>query len=104
MRGRIMRVLLIEDDEMVADFVRKGLKEEGYVVAHAADGVTGLHIALTEAFDAAIVDIMLPGMDGLKIIEEARNRHVRLPVLILSAKRSVDERVGGLRAGGDTPP
>ncbi len=96
-----MRILLIEDDETVANFVRKGLKEEGYVVAHAADGVTGLHMALTESFDAAIIDIMLPGMDGLKIIDEVRSRRVRLPVLILSAKRSVEERVRGLRAGGD---
>ncbi len=96
-----MRILLVEDDETVADFVRKGLKEEGYVVAHAADGDSGLHMALTETFDAAIIDIMLPGMDGLQIIDEVRRRRVRLPVLILSAKRSVDERVGGLRAGGD---
>jgi DNA-binding response OmpR family regulator len=96
-----VRVLLIEDDEKMAGFVRKGLKEEGYNVAHAADGETGLHMALAESFDAAIVDIMLPGMDGLAIIDEVRKQRVRLPVLILSAKRSVDERVRGLRAGGD---
>lgn len=96
-----MRVLLIEDDEKMAGFVRKGLKEEGFTVAHAADGESGLHIALTETFDAAIVDIMLPGMDGLAIIDEIRRQRMRLPVLILSAKRSVDERVRGLRAGGD---
>lgn len=96
-----MRVLLIEDDEKMAGFVRKGLKEEGFTVAHAADGESGLHIALTETFDAAIVDIMLPVMDGLAIIDEIRRKRTRLPVLILSAKRSVDERVRGLRAGGD---
>jgi two-component system OmpR family response regulator len=96
-----MRVLLIEDDEKMAGFVRKGLKEEGFTVAHAADGESGLHIALTESFDAAIVDIMLPLMDGLAIIDEIRRQRMRLPVLILSAKRSVDERVRGLRAGGD---
>lgn len=96
-----MRVLLIEDDEKMAGFVRKGLKEEGFSVAHAADGESGLHLAVTEAFDAAIVDIMLPGKDGLAIIDEVRRRQVPLPVLILSAKRSVDERVRGLRAGGD---
>jgi two-component system OmpR family response regulator len=96
-----MRVLLIEDDEKMAGFVRKGLKEEGFTVAHAADGDTGLHLALTEGFDAAIVDLMLPGRDGLSVIDEVRRQRVRLPVLILSAKRSVDERVRGLRAGGD---
>jgi DNA-binding response OmpR family regulator len=96
-----MRVLLIEDDEKMSGFVRKGLKEEGFVVAHAADGETGLHLAITETFDAAIVDLMLPELDGLAVIDEVRRRNVRLPVLILSAKRSVDERVRGLRAGGD---
>ena len=96
-----MRVLLIEDDESMAGFLRKGLKEEGMVVAHAADGESGLHLALTESFEAAIVDIMLPGMDGLAIIDEIRRQKRPLPVLIVSAKRSVDERVRGLRAGGD---
>ena len=96
-----MRVLLIEDDESMAGFLRKGLKEEGMVVAHAADGESGLHLALTESFEAAIVDIMLPGLDGLAIIDEIRRQKRPLPVLIVSAKRSVDERVRGLRAGGD---
>ena len=96
-----MRVLMIEDDEQMAGFVRKGLKEEGFVVVHEADGEAGLHLALSEDFDAAIVDVMLPGMDGLAIIDEIRRQRRRLPVLILSAKRSVDERVKGLRAGGD---
>ena len=96
-----MRVLLIEDDERMAGFVRKGLKEEGFSVAHVADGASGLDLALHEAFDAAIVDLMLPEMDGLAVIDEVRRRRVRLPVLILSARRSVDQRVRGLRAGGD---
>ncbi|MEO6463871.1 MAG: response regulator transcription factor [Candidatus Eisenbacteria bacterium] len=96
-----MRVLLIEDDPRMAEFVRNGLREEGFVVAHAADGESGLHLALSDRFDAAIVDIMLPAMDGLALIDEVRRERVRLPVLILSAKRSVDERVRGLRAGGD---
>ena len=96
-----MRVLLIEDDERMAEFIRKGLREEGLTVAHAADGETGLHLALTETFDVAIIDVMLPGMDGLTIIDELRQKRQRIPVLILSAKRSVDERVNGLRAGGD---
>ena len=96
-----MRVLLIEDDERMADFLRKGLKEDGFLVAHAADGETGLLLALSETFDAAVIDIMLPKLDGLAIIDEIRRRKLRLPVLILSAKRTVDERVHGLRAGGD---
>ena len=96
-----MRVLLIEDDEKMASFVRKGLKEEGFTVAHEADGESGLLLALTEGFDAAIVDVMLPGIDGLAIIDEIRRQRKRLPVLILSARRSVEERVRGLRAGGD---
>ncbi len=96
-----MRALFIEDDEKAAGFLAKGLKEEGYAVVHAADGETGLHLALTESFDVAIVDIMLPGIDGLSIIDELRRRRVQMPVLILSAKRTVEERVRGLRAGGD---
>lgn len=96
-----MRLLLIEDDEKMASLVRKGLKEEGYNVVHAADGHTGLDLALTERFDVAVLDIMLPGTDGLAILDEVRGQHIKLPILILSAKRSVDERVRGLRAGGD---
>ena len=96
-----MRLLIIEDDEKIVSFVGKGLKEAGFVVAHAGDGRIGLQMALAESYDAAIIDIMLPSMDGLAIIEEVRRRRVRLPVIILSAKRSVDERVLGLQAGGD---
>ena len=96
-----MRLLFVEDDSRMVAFVAKGLKEAGYVVAHAADGVSGLRLALAESFDAALVDLMLPGLDGLALIEELRRRRIRLPVIILSAKRSVDERVQGLQAGGD---
>ena len=96
-----MRLLIIEDDEKIVSFVGKGLKEAGFVVAHAGDGRIGLQMALAESYDAAVIDIMLPSMDGLAIIEEVRRRRVRLPVIILSAKRSVDERVHGLQAGGD---
>lgn len=96
-----MRLLIIEDDEKIVSFVGKGLKEAGFVVAHAGDGRVGLQMALAESYDAAVIDIMLPSMDGLAIIEEVRRRRVRLPVIILSAKRSVDERVLGLQAGGD---
>ena len=96
-----MRLLIIEDDEKIVSFVAKGFKEAGYVVAHAPDGRTGLQMALAESYDAAVIDIMLPGMDGLAVIEEIRRQRVLLPVIILSAKRSVDERVRGLQAGGD---
>jgi two-component system, OmpR family, response regulator len=96
-----MRLLFVEDDLRIVAFVSKGLKEAGFVVMHAADGLSGLRLALDDAYDAAIIDIMLPGMDGLALIEEVRRRRVRLPVIILSAKRSVDERVQGLQAGGD---
>jgi len=96
-----MLILLIEDDPKIASFVLKGLKEAGYTAEHAADGETGLHRALTGSFDAAIIDIMLPGRDGLSVIEELRRQKRNLPVIILSAKRSVDDRIRGLQTGGD---
>ena len=96
-----MRLLLIEDDMKIAAFVTKGLKEAGFIVEQASDGNTGLQLALNSPYDAAVVDIMLPGLDGLTIIDELRQRHIKLPVIILSAKRSIDERVAGLQAGGD---
>ena len=96
-----MKLLLIEDDRKIAEFVSKGFREAGFVVDHAADGRNGLHMALSASYDVAVVDIMLPGLDGLAIIDELRQRRIRLPVIILSAKRSIDERVEGLQAGGD---
>ena len=96
-----MRLLFVEDDLRLVSFVVKGLKEAGFVVVHVADGQTGLQMALDGSYDAAVIDIMLPGMDGLALIEELRRRRIRLPVIILSAKRRVDERVRGLQAGGD---
>ncbi|HET7618054.1 MAG TPA: response regulator transcription factor [Vicinamibacterales bacterium] len=96
-----MRLLLVEDDATIADFVQKGLREAGFAVDHVADGATGLERAATGAYDAAIVDIMLPRLDGLSLIDALRARGIRTPVLILSAKRSVDDRVRGLQAGGD---
>ena len=96
-----MRVLLVEDDATIADFVEKGLREAGFAVDSAADGRAGLKKALAGPFDVAIVDVMLPGMDGLALIDTLRARGVKTPVLILSAKRSVDDRVRGLQAGGD---
>ncbi len=96
-----MRILLIEDDVKVASLVSRGLKEEGFAVDLAADGEEGLRKALSETYDAAIVDIMLPKLDGLRLIEELRRQKINTPVLILSAKRSVDDRVRGLQTGSD---
>jgi two-component system OmpR family response regulator len=96
-----MRVLLVEDDLKIASFIIKGLKEAGFAVDHACDGEDGLHLALTEPYDSAIIDIMLPKIDGLTLIEELRRQKKNTPILILSAKRSVDDRVKGLQTGGD---
>jgi two-component system OmpR family response regulator len=96
-----MRVLLIEDDLKTASFISKGLKEAGFAVDHVADGESGLQMASVESYDAAIVDIMLPKMDGLTLIETLRQEKINTPVIILSAKRAVDDRVKGLQRGGD---
>jgi two-component system OmpR family response regulator len=96
-----MRILVVEDDPTLADFVAKGLEEAGYAVDIAHDGRRGLDLAAANRPDLAVVDLMLPGLDGLGLIEAMRHRNLRLPVLILSAKRSVDDRVKGLQVGGD---
>jgi len=96
-----MRALVVEDDRTIADFVGRGLREAGFAVDQAADGESGLASALHQAYDVAIVDVMLPRRDGLGVIDELRRRGVATPVLILSARRSVDDRVKGLQAGGD---
>jgi len=96
-----MRLLLVEDDLKIASFIIKGMKAEGYAVDHATDGQEGLHMAVTEPYDAAIIDVMLPKLDGLSLIERMRKERVNTPVIILSAKGSVDDRVKGLQVGGD---
>lgn len=96
-----MRVLVAEDDQKIAFFVVKGLKQAGFAVDHAANGEDGLHLALTEPYDVAIVDIMLPKLDGLSLIDQLRRQKIETPVIILSAKRSVDDRVKGLQTGSD---
>ena len=96
-----MRVLVIEDDREAAAYLARGLGECGYAVDHAADGTEGLFMATNEPYDAMIVDRMLPGLDGLAIVEAVRKRGNTTPVLILSALGQVDERVRGLRSGGD---
>ena len=96
-----MRALLVEDDATIAGFVVRGLREAGYAVDHASDGDEGLELATLEPYDVAIVDVMLPKRDGLSLIEALRARRIATPVLILSARRSVDDRVRGLQTGGD---
>jgi two-component system, OmpR family, response regulator len=96
-----MRILLVEDDVKIASFVEKGLRAAGFAIDHALDGETGLHLALTEPYDAAIVDIMLPKLNGLSLIGEMRLKKINTPVIILSAKDSVDDRVKGLQTGSD---
>jgi len=96
-----MRILLIEDDVKIASFIKKGLKASGFAVDHAVDGEEGLHMVMTEPYDAAIIDIMLPKRDGLSLIKEMRREKVTMPVIILSARDSVDDRVNGLQSGGD---
>ena len=96
-----MRILLVEDDLKIASFVQKGLKAAGYAVDHAADGEDGLHKVLTEPYDAAIIDIMLPKVDGLTLIERLRQEKINTPIIILSAKGSIDDRIKGLQTGSD---
>lgn len=96
-----MRILVVEDDEKIASFISKGLKEAGFAVDVAPDGVDGLHLGVNEPYDVLVVDLMLPGLDGLSLIERLRVKGIQAPVLILSAKRSVDDRVKGLQTGGD---
>jgi len=92
---------VVEDDPAIASFLVKGLKEAGFAVDHAASGGAALEMASSTTYDLAVVDLMLPGLDGLSLIEELRRRRITVPVIILSAKRSVDDRVRGLQAGGD---
>ncbi|MBW2206752.1 MAG: response regulator transcription factor [Deltaproteobacteria bacterium] len=96
-----MRLLLIEDDLKIASFISKGFKAAGFAVDHAKDGEEGLHLALTEPYDAAVIDLMLPKRDGLSVIERMRTEKVNTPVIILSAKGSIDDRVKGLETGSD---
>lgn len=96
-----MRILLVEDDKKIASFIVKGLKEAGFVVDHASDGEAGLDLGSSESYDAAIIDIMLPKLDGLTLIDQLRSNNIKTPVLILSAKHSVEDRVKGLQTGSD---
>ena len=96
-----MRILVIEDDKKIASFLVKGFKQNGFAADSAADGEEGLALALATPYDVAVIDIMLPKLDGLSVVQELRSRKINLPVIILSAKASVDDRIKGLRTGGD---
>ena len=96
-----MRILVVEDDAKIASFVTRGLKQAGYAVDHAQDGETGLALIESTEYDAAIVDVMLPQLDGISLVKRLRAARRPTPVLFLSAKSSVDDRVRGLQAGGD---
>jgi two-component system OmpR family response regulator len=96
-----MRMLLVEDDSKIASFIIKGFRAEGFAVDHASDGEQGLHFALTEPYDAAVIDIMLPKLDGLSLIKKVRQEKINTPVIVLSARGSIDDRVKGLQTGSD---
>ena len=96
-----MKILLVEDDPQQAAYIRKGLQEAGHIVDVAADGRDGLFLATTESYDVLVLDRMLPRVDGLTVLRTLRASNVGTPVVILSALGEVDDRVAGLRAGGD---
>src|SRR5688572_21971852 len=96
-----MRLLVVEDDRKIASFIVNGLKQNAFAVDHCADGEDALAMARSVPYDAAVVDIMLPKLDGLSLVQTLRKEKIRTPVLILSAKATVDDRVKGLQVGGD---
>jgi two-component system copper resistance phosphate regulon response regulator CusR len=96
-----MRILIVEDEPKIGDYLRQGLTEVGFVVDLARDGLDGLHLALTEAYDLAILDVMLPGIDGWQVLQGIRRAGKNMPVLFLTARDSVDDRVKGLELGAD---
>jgi two-component system OmpR family response regulator len=96
-----MRILVVEDDAKIASFLVRGLKQAGYAVDQASDGESGLALAESTDYDAAIVDVMLPKLDGVSLVRRIRAARLLMPVLFLSARTSVDDRVHGLQSGGD---
>src|SRR5262245_33602750 len=96
-----MRLLVVEDDASIAEFVAGGLRQEGFAVDVADNGVDGLDLAQSQPYDAAVVDVMLPRLDGLSLVTALRRADVKTPVLFLSARHSVDDRGKGLQTGGD---
>src|ERR1051325_6998266 len=96
-----MRVLIVEDDKKISSFIAKGLREANFAVDEIDDGETGFKLLTSESYDAAVIDVMLPKLDGLSIVEQIRERGNRTPVIVLSARRSVDDRIRGLQGGGE---
>jgi len=96
-----MKILIVEDEPKIGDYLRQGLAEAGFVVDLARDGLDGLHLALTEAFDLVILDVMLPGIDGWQVLQGIRRSGKDIPVLFLTARDDVDDRVKGLELGAD---
>src|SRR5262245_51421109 len=96
-----VRVLVVEDDKKIASFVTSGLKQSGFAVDHSADGEEAYALASATPYDAAVVDIMLPKMDGLTLVQQLRRDKIKTPVIFLSAKGSVEDRIKGLQMGGD---
>src|SRR3981189_1036383 len=96
-----MRILVVEDDQKIVEFIAKGLTQAGFSVDQCNNGEDGLSLALHEPYDAAIIDLMLPRLDGLSLIRELRQNKVEVPVIILSAKRTVNDRVAGIQTGSD---
>ena len=96
-----MHILVVEDDRKIADFIIQGLRQEGYVVDAVDNGIDAFQMAMADTYDAAVVDVMLPRMNGLDLIQDLRRESNLVPVLILSARNSVDDRIKGLQAGGD---
>src|ERR1700756_3836414 len=99
--GMSRRVLVVEDDASTADYIAKGLREEGFTVEHVGDGRDALFIATSSEFEAIVMDRLIPGLDGLSVVKALRAAAVSPPILILSAMGHLDERVKGLRSGGD---
>jgi two-component system OmpR family response regulator len=96
-----VRVLVVEDDRKIASFVTGGLKQSGFAVDHCGDGDEAYALATSTSYDAAVVDVMLPKMDGISLVQSLRRDGVKIPIIFLSAKGSVEDRVKGLQSGGD---
>lgn len=96
-----MHILLVEDDRKMADFITKGLRQEGFLISHVTRGAEALELASMKHFDMAVVDVMMPGMDGVELVKRLRRNGLELPVVFLSARSAVNDRVRGLQAGGD---
>src|SRR5574338_301934 len=100
-RGAIVKILVIEDEPKIGDYLKQGLVEAGFVVDLIRDGMDGLHFALSEAYDLVILDVMLPGLDGWQVVQGIRKAGKDGPVLVLTARRQVEDRVKGLELGAD---